>query len=390
MKVLIGHNRYRWPGGEEAVVKTESRLLEAAGHPVQVFEADNDKVGRRGLNNIWTAKELFWSTASYRRLREVLRAFKPDIAHFHNIYFSLTPSVYDACRDEGVAVVQSLHNFRMLCANALFFREGRVCEDCISKSPLEGIAHRCYKGSYLASGAVTALNQYHRWQKTWTQKVDRYITATEFTRGKYVQAGLPAAKIAVKPNVFSPDGDFVKPRGEFALYVGRLSPEKGVRNLIEAWEGLPHIPLKLVGDGPLMLQLKAEVERMGLRHIEFLGFADAQKYKDCMQGAKFLVIPSACYENFPRITVEAFAFGLPVLASRLGSLQEIVTEGQTGYLFDPTNTEELRAQAQRMWQMDLGSMSQTVRDVFQQRYSPAINLRQLLDIYTQAKEGRSA
>ncbi len=380
MRVLIGHNHYQWAGGEDAVVATESRLLEDAGHETHIFEADNKNVSD-GFKGIWSARDLFWSRSSYERLRAVLRAFKPDVAHFHNVYFSLTPSVYDACRDEGVPVVQSLHNFRMFCANALFFRDGHVCEDCLSKSPVEGIRHRCYRNSTLASGAVTAVTAYHRWRKTWVEKVNMYITATEFTRSKYIQAGLPGEKIAVKPNVFSPGNDFIKPRGEFVLYVGRLSEEKGVRRLLEAWEQMPQIPLKLMGDGSLSAELKLYVESKGLKHVEFLGTLDTQQYNHYMQGAKFLVIPSQCYENFPRIAVEAFAFGLPVLASRLGSLQEIIVEGVTGFCFDPLRAEDLKEQALKMWQMDMDAMSRGVRQIFQQRYSPAVNLRQLLDIY---------
>lgn len=386
MKILIGHNHYQWAGGEDAVVKTESRMLENAGHEVCLFEADNNLIHNNGLKGIGAVKELFWSKSSYQRLRSALRAFKPDVAHFHNIYFSLTPSVYDACHDEGIAVVQSLHNFRMFCANALFFRDGHVCEDCVRKSPIEGVIHRCYKNSFLASGAVTAVTQYHHCRKTWIQKVDRYITATEFTRGKYIQAGLPAAKIEIKPNVFCPEVDFVRPQGKFVLYVGRLSEEKGVRTLLHAWEDLPHIPLKLIGEGPLSVELQSLAARKGLTHIEFLGYADAHKYNDYMQGAKFLVIPSICYENFPRIAVEAFAFGLPVLASRLGSLEEIIIEGQTGHLFDPLEIDTLRFKAQQMWQMNMDHMSLGVRDVFEQRYSSQVNLRQLLDIYARAKE----
>lgn len=380
MKILIGHNRYQWAGGEDAVVRTESRLLQEAGHQTQIFEADNQNVSE-GFRGLFKARDLFWSSVSYDRLRATIRMFKPDVVHFHNIYFALTPSVYDACRDEGVAVVQSLHNFRMFCANALFFRDGHVCEDCLTKSPLEGIKNRCYRDSYLSSAAVSAVTGFHRAQKTWVNKVDRFITATEFTRQKYVSAGLPASKITVKPNVYIPNPDFVNPRGEYVLYVGRLSEEKGVHRLLEAWEALPNVPLKLMGDGPLSSQLKEFVLKKKMTQVEFLGTLDDAKYNYYMQGARFLVIPSQCYENFPRIAVEAFAFGLPVLASRLGSLAEIIVEGETGRLFDSLNSAALSSLAQRMWDEDLKGIATNVRRVFQEKYSPEVNLRQLLEIY---------
>ena len=383
MRILIGHNRYRWAGGEDAVVKTESALLRSLGHEVQVFEADNDFV--RGFQGLMGAKNLFWSKPSYKRLRSVLRAFKPNVAHFHNIYFSLTPSVYDACHDEGVAVVQSLHNFRMFCANALYYRDGHVCEDCSIKSPLEGIKHRCYRDSVIASSAVTAVTAYHRWQRTWIKNVDCYITATEFTRDKYVQGGVPLEKIIVKPNVFCPTHTYKKPRGEYVLYVGRLSEEKGVRFLLQAWEQLPHIPLKLMGDGPLAVELKAYVKQNRLEHIEFLGSVSNDDYNQFMQGAKFIVIPSQCYENFPRIAVEAFAFGLPVLGSRLGSLKEIIVDGETGFCFSHTDSHELKAKAKTMWEMDLLDLSTKVKAIFDVRYSPLVNGQQLVTIYEQAQ-----
>ncbi len=385
MRVLVGHNHYQWAGGEDAVVKTESRLLEEFGHQVQVFETDNTFINATGFQRVQAAKDIFWSKTSYQRLRDVLGIFKPDVAHFHNIYFSLTPSVYDACRDEGVAVVQSLHNFRMLCANALFFRDGHVCEDCLDKSPWEGIIHRCYKHSVLASSTVTAMTSFHRWRKIWKNKVDMYITATEFTRGKYIQSGLPGDRIAIKPNVFCPLGDFVKPSGEFVLYVGRLSHEKGAQRLLEAWGHLPEIPLKVVGDGPLGQQLKTLAASKGLKHIEFLGVCDEARYWQHMQRAKFLVIPSGCYENFPRIAVEAYAFGLPILASRLGSLIEIIEEGRSGFLFDSLDPMDLASRARTMWGMDLNQMSARARDIFETQYSPAVNIRQLLAVYEKAR-----
>lgn len=385
MRILIGHNHYQWAGGEDAVFETESRLLKDFGHEVYALEANNNFISSPTLGLVFQAKNLFWSKISYLRLRDAIRFFKPDIAHFHNIYFSLTPSVYDACQDEGVPVVQSLHNFRMLCANGLFFRDGNICEDCLKKSPLEGIIRRCYKNSVVASGGVTALTSYHRWRKTWMTKVDRYITATEFTRNKYIQAGLAADKIAVKPNVFFHPKNFTKTDENFVLYVGRLSNEKGIEGLLQAWERLPNIPLKIIGDGPLREKIKFFTSRKEYSHIEFLSACGETAYQPFMQKAKFLVIPSQCYENFPRVAVEAFAFGLPILANRLGSLIEIVEEGVTGFLCDPFDATDLAAKACQMWNMDLSQMSAQAREAFEKHYSPEINVRQLVSIYEQAR-----
>lgn len=385
MKILIGHNHYRWPGGEDAVVATEARLLSDLGHEVKLFETDNAQFLNGGiLQKINSAKNLFWSARSYKNLKAILNDFKPQVAHFHNIYFSLTPSVYDACHDHGVAVIQSLHNFRMMCANGLFFRNGSVCEDCVRKSVWQGIKNRCYQDSILSSSLVTAITSFHRWKNTFNEKVDMYITATEFTRSKYVREGIIADKIAIKPNVYYPIEKFLKPKGEFVLYVGRLSREKGVERLLDAWEDIGNIPLKLMGEGPLEAQLKSKVEQKGLKQIEFLGRLNDQQYIDYMQRAKFLIVPSLCYENFPRIVVEAFAFGLPVLASRLGSLVEIIDDGNTGCLFDPNNMEDFRDKIKIMWGRDDQGLSEKVLKIFNEHFSPKVNIEKLISIYNQA------
>ena len=229
----------------------ETALLESYGHRVVRYITHNDRVAE--LNSVTLAGKTVWNSSAYRELRNLIHLEQPDVAHFHNTFPLVSPAGYYAARAEGVPVVQTLHNYRLLCPNALFFRDGGVCEDCKSKAiTWPGVVHKCYRGSRAASGVVTAMLTTHRALRTWRKKVDVYIALTEFARRKFIEGGLPAGKIIVKPNFVYPDPGPGEGEGGFALFVGRLSFEKGVGTLLAAWEHLDRrIPLKIVGDGPL-------------------------------------------------------------------------------------------------------------------------------------------
>ncbi|MBZ0165691.1 MAG: glycosyltransferase, partial [Candidatus Omnitrophica bacterium] len=295
------------------------------------------------------------------------------------------PAVYHACQDEGVPVVQSLHNFRPLCANGLLFRDNHLCEDCLKGSLMPGIFHRCSQKSLIISAMVTRMIRSHRKMHTWRDKVSLYVTATEFTRQKYITAGFSPNKIFIKPNFVGPVENNSFSDQAYALYIGRLSDEKGVDVLIRAWKDLPDIPLKIAGDGPNRLFLSGYIQRYGLKNIEVLGHVDGNKYHELMSGARFLVIPSICYENFPRIAAEAFAYGLPVAASRLGSLQEVIDHGINGLLFEPGSEQSLRQIAEELYRSaGLPEMRAAAREKYAAAYSPEKNYETLLEIYERA------
>jgi len=385
MRILIGHNQYQQPGGEDAVARAEADLLKQNGEEVVVYERSNREIDSFSLpKKMSYAWQLNWSKRTYEELRDLLKRFKPDVVHFHNTFFMMTPSVFYACKDEGVAVVQSLHNFRMFCANGLFYRNNTVCEDCVRKSPWEGIRHRCYRGSSLLTACVARMIKDHRDRGTWGKKVDLFITATEFTKQKYVQHGIPAARIKVKPNfVYEDPGKNTQP-GTHALYVGRLSPEKGVEVLIKAWEQLTQIPLKIIGAGELMGVLKESARN--LSHVEFVGYAPPAEYDKYMRQAAVVIVPSVCYENFPRIVAEAYAYGIPVVASRLGSLPELVREGKTGTLFEAGNTSDLAGKVKILFGQEnvLPAMRQQAREEYESKYAAQKNYQGLKDVYLQA------
>ena len=246
------HNHYQQPGGEDQVFEVEGALLEAHGHRVLRYTQHNDSVA--DMTRAELAKATVWNTVAYRELRTLIREEQPQVAHFHNTFPLISPAAYHAARAERVPVVQTLHNYRLICPSALFFREGRVCEDCSGKAvPWPGVAHACYRGSRSSSAAVAAMLTAHRVLGTWSRAVDAYIGLTEFARQRFVRGGLPAEKIVVKPNFVHPDPGAGGGDGEYVLFVGRLSEEKGVDTLLKAWKRpRVRVPLKIVGDGPLV------------------------------------------------------------------------------------------------------------------------------------------
>ena len=385
MRILIAHNLYQQPGGEDAVVKDEFRLLKDFGEDVHLYERSNLEFDKMSwFKKLRLLLEGGWSRDSYRDMRALLKKIRPDVVHFHNIFYILTPSVYQACRDENIPVVESLHNFRLLCSNALLFRDNKICEECIEGKNLNrGIYYRCFKRSRLLTVVVVHMMKQY-WRKgTWINLVDHYIMASEFGRQKHIAAGIPKEKISVKPHVVYPD--LPKPNQDegYVLCVGRLSEEKGVRTLLEAWKEIHDCTLKIAGDGPLAAELKSYVKNNNIADVEFLGFISDNQYHECMQGAKFLVVPSVCYENFPRTVVEAYSYGLPVVASSLGSFPGIVKEKKTGLLFKPANSHDLAEKIQWMLthETEFDSMRRNVRQRYKEEYSGRKNYEILMDVY---------
>jgi len=325
----------------------------------------------------------------YRAVRKFCREWKPEVAHVQNFWFALSPSVHAACHAEGVATVQTLRNYRLLCVNALLMRNGGPCEDCVGKAPWRGIMHACYQDSRLSSAIVARMIQYNRWRGTWQDDVDVFIALTSFARSRYLAGGLPAERMVVRPNSVDDPGAAASP-GTGAVFVGRLSEEKGVDTLLKAWEALPGVPLTIVGDGPL----RGAVERAAgrLSNVRLLGHVSPQKCFDAMRQSAVVVMASRWYEGFPRVIVEAFALGRPVVAPRLGSMADLVRNEVTGLLYEPGSSADLaRCVKQIADRSSSGAgMSRAARSEYESAYAPEINARQLLDIYSQAVLRRSS
>jgi glycosyltransferase involved in cell wall biosynthesis len=305
MRILKLHTHYQQPGGEDGVFGAEVALLRDKGHTVVPLTFHNKQLEDVPL--LWRAAVTLWNREAYSRVREAIRLHQPDILHVHNTFPLASPAVIHAAKAEGVPVVMTLHNYRLLCVNALFFRQGQVCEACLGRLPWRGALYGCYRESRAASAVVAGMITLHRALGTWNL-VDRFIALTEFARQKFIEGGFPPEKISVKPNFVHPDPGPGEGRGGYALFVGRLSPEKGLGTLLMAWERLGgKVPLKIVGDGPLAPEVQEAQKR--IPGVEWLGRKAPEEVYALMGEASFLVFPSEWYETFGRVAIEAFAKG---------------------------------------------------------------------------------
>jgi glycosyltransferase involved in cell wall biosynthesis len=390
VKVLTVHNGYQQPGGEDQVFLAESALLESYGHRVVRYTTHNDQVA--GMNRLALAGNTVWNSGTYQKLRALIRQERPQVVHFHNTFPLVSPAGYYAAKAEGVPVVQTLHNYRLLCPNALFFRDGGVCEDCMGKAvPWPGIVHKCYRGSRAASGVVAAMLTTHRVLRTWTEMVDVYVALTEFARRKFVEGGLPAEKLMVKPNFVYPDPGPGEGRGGYVLFVGRLSPEKGVGTLLAAYQHLDkRSPLKVVGGGPLTQKVVEAASRHP--YIEYLGYRPPEEVQALMKEASILVFPSEWYEGFSRVAAEAFATATPIVAAAIGASIELVEHGRTGLHFHPGDPEDLAAQIRWFFSHaeEHARMRREVRTEYEAKYTAQRNYQMLLEIYGSALERAEA
>jgi glycosyltransferase involved in cell wall biosynthesis len=394
LRILQVHNAYQQSGGEDAVRSSEDSLLRSAGHVVIHYFRDNNEIAAYGLLKKSTlGLRTIWAWDSHREITELLRAERPDVAHFHNTFPLISPAAYYACRAAGVPVVQTLHNYRLLCPAGVLFRCGRVCEECIKHSLWRGVLHACYRSSRGKTSAVALMLTVHRWLGTWMHVVDCYITLTEFSRRKFIEAGLPAEKIAVKPNFVRADPGTCKGAGECAVFVGRLSGEKGLQTLLTAWELLnSRIPLEIVGDGPLRPTLQNEAQRRMMGGVHFRGWMVPDETLAAIKQARFLVFPSECYEGFPVAIAEAFACGVPVIASRLGAMQEIVQDGCTGLHFTPGNADDLAAKVGWAWAhpKEMAAMGRAARAEYEAKYTAERNYQMLMEIYQRVLGARGS
>src|SRR3984893_18160536 len=393
-RVLLVHNRYQQRGGEDAVVVAEQNLLRGNGFAVELMEAANDQiVGRRG--KLKASGTVFHNFSAISKLRSLLQKFRPDLVHVHNWFPSLSPAIFRTCKRERVPVVHTIHNYRLLCAKSTLFRQGAVCEDCLNTTfRLPGIRHGCYQGSRSGTAVATGAMLSHWHLGTWRSCVDRFIALSEFARRKMEQGGLPSEKISVKPNFLDFDPGVRPGNGNFFVFAGRLSEEKGVLLLLDAWRTAPHLPtLKIVGTGPEAAMVKAAAS--SIPNVELYGQADPTTVLDMIGNASALICPSKWYEGMPRVVIEAFAVGTPVVASRIGVYPEMIKVPDFGFLFDPGHPLDLiRCVSSLNDSGRLGEMRRKARIQFENLYSAKRNMQILGEIYnnvlTQKSQMRSA
>jgi glycosyltransferase involved in cell wall biosynthesis len=393
MKVLMLHNRYQQRGGEDQAVESEERMLAAAGHSVARYDRRNAEIERFTiLERALLPATTLWSRKSLVEVRRALARDRPQVAHFHNTFPLISAAAYSACRGTGIPIVQTLHNYRLLCPAATLFREGKPCERCLGKRvPWPGVLHACYRDSRATTAVVAGMLTLHRALGTGSEMVDVYIALSEFARNKFIAGGLPADKIMVKPNFIHPDPGADRSPSDYALYAGRLAGEKGLETLLAAWNKIgDRIPLVILGDGPLRAGLEAEVKRLGLPSVRFGGLVNREMVLAAMKAARFLVVPSECYENFPTTIVEAFACGVPTIAARLGAVREIVADQNTGIHFIAGSADDLATKVDWAWThpREMEAIGEAGRAEYLAKYTSDRNLRLLMDIYERAIASR--
>lgn len=378
MRVLVAHNAYQQRGGEDSVVDDEVALLRAHGAEVELMQAHNDDVA--GMGRIELLGRTLWSRPAAQEMAARCRSFRPDVVHVHNSFPLMSPAIHWAAQEVGVPVVQTLHNFRLMCPQAMLLRNGKVCEDCVGRVPWRGAVRGCYRGSVAQSSVLAGMLVLHRGLGTWQRRVNRFIALNDFCRAKFIEGGLPAQRVVVKPN-FVDLGPAADQARDGLLFVGRLSPEKGL-DVLAAAARQAQVTVKVVGSGPMQAALAQEPG------LQLLGAMPMEQVLAQMRSSSALVMPSLWYENFPRTLVEAWACGLPVIASRLGAMESLIEDGVTGALFTAGDAAALAEKLR--WAVGHGSvlagMGHHARAHYEANFTAARNHAQLMSIYAQAIE----
>ena len=389
MRILLAHNYYglESPSGENNVFESERDLLISRGNEVAEFLRFSDDIRKKGIYGEIKGGLLSpWNSSTTSSIRKKIDEFKPDVVHVHNVFPLISPSIFFAIKS-GVARVLTLHNYRLFCAAGVPMRNQKICTECLDlKSPFPALKYGCYRGSRIATTPLVISIELHKLLNTWNEHIDAFIVFTEFQRDLMINAGLPSHKIYIKPN-FYPGNPVVVPwneRQDYVVYVGRLSAEKGVKALILAWKEWHNPPLlQIVGDGPMLRELRLLSSGLNIKFLGNIHFDNAQSK---IANAKLLILPSECYEGFPMVIREAFAFGTPVAASNLGPLPSIVIQNENGILFEPGNTISINNNIRNLWNDSflLKKIAVGARKSYETLYTESSNYEKLMNIYDAA------
>lgn len=393
VRILQVHNFYKISGGECGVVEAERRLLEKNGDTVLQFAADSREINRMSLPKQGLAYlQIPWNLGVAQRLVNFVRKHEPDIVHVHNVFPLLSPSVYHALLRSNVPVVQTVHNYRFFCPSGLFYLNGGVCQACQEKSYWQAVRNRCMHGSIVTSALYAAAIAWGWGSGIFESCIDRYIVLNGFTARKFAEAGVPQEKIRICGNFVSDFAEAPTVKKRYALYLGRLSAEKGLTTLLAAARSVPELPLMIAGTGPLEVDLRRVIQEPGMEHIELIGYVAGEAKRRLIAEAVCTVLPSEWHENFPLSVVESLALGTPVIASRMGGLPELIEDGRTGLLFQAGDVLALAECLRRMGHMVSDTSEMAARAMFtaRKRFSPQRHLDQLLEIYIDAVVCHSA
>ena len=401
MKIFLVHNFYgsTAPSGENTAFVSEASLLRNRGHSIVEFTRHSDELLHQGLyGTVRGALGTVWNPLSLRKLKSALREIKPEIVHVHNTFPILSPSVLYATSDLDIPTVMTLHNYRIGCSAATALRKDEPCTLCLDKkSVLPALRYGCYRDSRIATLPVSLMIALHRAKNTWKKNIDAFITLTEFQREKMIQFGIPEASLFVKPQFLEnpPEPLPWQRRESKAVFIGRLYPAKGIHILIDSWKkwGKSAAPLEIIGDGPMRNELmNAAGKSEAASSISFLGNLSHAEAMRRLSSAKLLILPSLCFEGFPMVVQEAYAYGVPIAASNIGSLPYLIPENRSGTLFVPGNAESLLASVQPLLADDkqLRLLGAQAKQEFDSKYTAGKNYDILMSIYASAAAHRGA
>ena len=377
LRVLVVHNRYRTeqPSGEDNVVDQEVALLRAAGHHVERFERRSDDIAGMSLpRKALVPLGVPWNPRARAALDSRLRDSRPDVVHVHNTFPLLSASVLDACRDAGVPVVATLHNYTQVCPSGTLYRDGSTCTACVGKLPLPAVRHGCYRGSSVATVplAVNLLVNRRRW---WSS-VSRFLCISDAQRRTLVANGMPSSLLTVKYNFVSDTSVRRDGPGEHLLYLGRLTEEKGVRLLMEAWDRVSRagglgVPLVIAGAGPLADEVAAWAR--GRVDVTFAGLQDKASSRALIARSVAVVVPSRWLETFGLVVVEAMAAGVPSVVAGHSSLAELVDDGVTGLAHAPGDAASLASALGQIVRAP-SSLGLAARARYEREFTPSVGL----------------
>lgn len=383
MRVGIVHNLYRWRGGEDSVFEAEVAQLRGIGVEVRTLVRHNTEIHTLA-DRVTTALGAIWNFAAYRDVRRFIRDEQISVLHVHNYFPQFSPAVFSAARAEGVPVVFTIHNYRHGCLNAQFFRDGAVCTRCRGQSAkVAGVLLGCYRGSRAGSASVALMLGVHKLLGTWRRDVTVYLALTEFAADSLVAEGIPRDRIVVKPNAVYPMPAEATRDGDFFLFMGRHSPEKGLATLISAWlhPNAPRGRLIVLGEGPLTEELRARASADA--RIEFRGYLDGAERDRLRRSALAIIVPSEWFEGFPMVIAESLAMGTPIISTRLGAMSSVLRHEVDALLVPPGDAAALAAAASRL--ADDPALRQRLGDAALARarseYSAELNAQHLLDLY---------
>ncbi len=377
MRILQIHNSYSLGGGEDTVLEQERLLLTLHGHQVKQFQMKNDTSDK--LGSLKDAVLLKNNARSVSLLNKIVKAFRPDICHVHNVFWKVTPGIFSFLKDQGIPMVMTIHNYRLLCTNGYFFRDGHICEDCISGPRSQSLQHRCFDKSFLKTWFMQRAIEHHWKKQTWTNVIDRYICLTSFAKEKHVEGGIPTDKISIKPN-FIADPELPVSYEETFLFVGRFGKVKGADYVWALAQRYPELKIDVIGE------VETDYLKSTPNNLKFLGAFNHEETLEAMSRCRALLFPSLWFEGMPMTIIEAFSVSKPVIAMNQGAMSAMIDHQVNGLLCNNQNEffeSVCSVHRDKESAIHLGS---NARDAYERNYTEETNYRQLIKIYQQEIE----